>query len=82
MLKDKVAEALRQKGYDALNDGGIVTVHTDASDREKVKADMKAIMAEHGYSGSWGITGRGGSKIQHADTVQPYADSTGQLSFV
>ncbi len=54
--KDEAANSLKNKGYEAANDKGVVTVHLSQgasldAERKKIKGFLKEI----NYNGSWGI---------------------------
>ena len=76
MDKDEVVAVLIKKGYDASNMGGVVAVRYAGGTYAECSSEIRVIMKELGYLGSWGVVSKGGYRDrQDADGITENASA-------
>lgn len=61
MEKDEVVQVLCKKGYQAVNDRGVILIYTEDFS-PKAEKNIRSVLSEIGYNSSFGIVGKGQGK--------------------
>lgn len=55
MSKDEMVKHLREKGYKAENDNGVVMIHVDVAMTADELSKLNNEIRNSGYNSSWGV---------------------------
>ena len=55
MSKDEMVTYLKDKGYKAENENGVVMIHVDTSLSAKKLDELNKLIRDSGYNSSWGV---------------------------
>lgn len=55
MEKNRIAEELKEKGYDASGSDGIVMVRYAPGTYEETRKEIESFLGKMGYNASWGL---------------------------
>ena len=90
MDKDKVAAILREKGFNAVNAAGVVTIYVPSGEGDSFREKARKAIRDINYDKSWGIlpSSKSADRIIPLDTPKEdespivSEEPTGQISFI